>query len=296
MGTGIGGTLRGRVGRAISRYRRAFGSVEDRSRSCGFYAPATADTIAVGSCAFLLARHGDLRIEWEDKDHDAIIKLIPQKMAEGMCFFEVDYSGLEIVPIIRRSPTGRHVIVHDETIKAAMEAGFFRFPTTKFEGVGQIKQLGLVHDPEEVARTHTIAVPALQSFRKPAPGITVMSAAELADRLNGPEMLALVKPMVERKAGSTGPPDLVVKKDVLNWIDHARMPILPAGKDKKYRVRKAVVFDWLYDERVGIDPLTRLIETDFDLAKFVRNRRWDRHQRRSGIRASERTKLSAPHE
>jgi hypothetical protein len=117
---------------------------------------------AAGSCAFLNC-HGDLRIEWEEKDHAAIVRLIAHKQAEGVRFFEVDHSGDKLVPINRRGPTGKHVIVRDDMLRQVIDAGFARFPATKFEATSastawNTRQLG---DPEQISRAHTIAVPPM---------------------------------------------------------------------------------------------------------------------------------------
>ena len=143
-----------------------------------------------GSCAFLLAGHGDLRIEWEEKVHDAVVRLLDYKMADGVRFYEIDHSGDQVVPINRRGPTGTHIIVHDDMLKQVIDAGFARFPTTKFVTNGEPKPFRRLHNPEEVARTHTVAVPA-PSAAAPLEAVPVFARADVEnpeannDRIDG---------------------------------------------------------------------------------------------------------------
>src|SRR6266446_5208319 len=69
-------------------------------RTCEVSDAVVADQV-IGSCSFLFAGHGDLRIEWEEKDHDEIIKLIRAKMKAGVSFHIIDPVSLRLAPVKR---------------------------------------------------------------------------------------------------------------------------------------------------------------------------------------------------
>src|SRR4051812_45353540 len=195
---------------------------------------------AIGSCAFLLARHGDLRIEWEEKDHAEIVKLIADKMAEGWHFFETDRTG-KIVPIHRRSPTGTHVLVHDGAIKAMMEAGFARFPTTRFEG--RITRVRLVESAEEAFRCHTVGTPAWAGCKGAVEPDILLGDQRIMECLNTKEMQQL-----------TGEGEFTLKRTQL-WILRGKLPVVNRrGPHSRLQVARQRLVDWFTDINGDRDP------------------------------------------
>jgi hypothetical protein len=102
---------------------------------------ADAANRVIGSCSFLLASHGDLRLEWGEEDHVEVTKLIRLQMKAGVRFCTLDPASLELVPIKRASRARRReVYVSDPDIKQLIDSGFSRFATTRFGGGGRPDQ------------------------------------------------------------------------------------------------------------------------------------------------------------
>jgi hypothetical protein len=177
-----------------------------RIRNCEPHETAAADRV-MGSCSFLLASHGDLRIEWEEKDHAEIIELIRAKMKVGVRFCILDPASLELVPIKRATRAmGREVYVSDPDIKKLIEGGFARFATTRFGGVGQIKTLGFAKSAEEAVRADTIAVRPSAPARPIAEADSLTTAAAIAEFL-------------DRELGIRPTPNTkFTERTVYNWV------------------------------------------------------------------------------
>jgi hypothetical protein len=210
-------------------------------------ADAAAADRAIGSCTFLLANHGDLHIEWEEKDHDEIAKLIRAKMKAGVTFHILDPASFELVPIRRTHLTmGREVFVRDADIKKFIESGFARFATTSFETVGQIKTLGIARSAEEAARTDTVAIqPAISASSRTETDNLIGAAAiaEFLDRDLG------IKPTL----GTT-----FTERTVYNWVNRRKLPVGRPPESTTLVASKVVLRQWFDDIARSIDPRIRL--------------------------------------
>jgi hypothetical protein len=201
---------------------------------------AIAANRVIGSCAFMLSGHGDLRIEWQEKDHDEVVKLIRAKMKAGVRFFIREPGSYTLVPIKRRNiGIGREVYVQDTDIKKLIEGGFGRFPTTRLEGIGQLKAhgvSGIAKNAEEAARAHTIAVPRIQG----AEANGLIGAAAIAVFLNG-----------ELKIGP------FTARTVYNWTERGKLPIWKLPHSTTLFASKSVLRQWFDDIGRGLDPTLR---------------------------------------
>jgi hypothetical protein len=215
-------------------------------RTCEVSDAVAADQV-IGSCSFLLAGHGDLRIEWEEKDHDEIIKLIRAKMKAGVRFFILDPASLRWAPIKRANRAmGREVYVRDPDIKKLIEGGFGHFPTTRFEGIGQIKFLGIAESAEEAARAVTIAIPRAVPARPRAN----------ADILNGATEIAM---FLDRELGVRPKPDKrFTQRTVYNWVNTGTLPSRRLPGSNRLVANKSVLRQWFDDVGRGIDPTVAL--------------------------------------
>ena len=202
------------------------------TKSCEPSDPAAAERV-IGWCSFLLGGHGDLRIEWQEKDHVEIVKLLKAKMKAGVRFYILDPASLRWTPIKRaHRAMGREVYVRDPDIKKLIEAGFGRFATTDFEGIGQSKILGIAKSAEEAARAVTIAV------QRPMPG-------EEADSLIGAAAIAVFLDRdlgVRPKHGKrfTG-------RTVYNWAARGKLPVGKLPNSNGLVASKSALRQW-FDE------------------------------------------------
>jgi hypothetical protein len=212
------------------------------TKSCEPSDAAAADRV-IGWCSFLLGGHGDLRIEWQEKDHVEIVKLLKAKMKAGVRFFILDPASLRWTPIKRaHRAMGREVYVRDPDIKKLIEAGFGRFATTDFEGIGQIKILDIAKSAEEVARAVTIATPP------------PMRGAE-ADNLVGADAIAM---FLDRELEI--PPTRntrINRRTVYNWVDRRKLPVWRLPNSTTLFAKKSVLRQWFDDIGRGIDPTMR---------------------------------------
>jgi hypothetical protein len=193
----------------------------------------------IGSCAFMLAGHGDLRIEWQEKDHDEVVKLIQAKMKAGVRFFIREPGSYTLVPIRRRNiGIGREVYVRDADIKKLIEGGFARFPTTRLAGTGQLgtHTHSVAKSAEEAARTHTIAAPRMQGTE----GDFLIGAAEIADFLHS-------ELKMRRFSART----------VYNWARQGKLPIQRLPRSTTVCASKSILRQWFDDIGRGIDPTSR---------------------------------------
>ena len=212
------------------------------TKSCEPSDPAAADRV-IGSCSFLLGGHGDLRIEWQEKDHVEIVKLLQAKMNAGVRFFILDPASLRWTPIKRaHRAMGREVYVRDPDIKKLIEAGFGRFPTTHFEGIGQIKILGIAKSAEEAARAVTIATPPPM---RGGGADSLIGATAIADFLNRD---LRVRP----KAGA-----LFTPRTVYNWAKLKKLLVWKLPNSTTLVTSKSALCRWLEDIGRGIDPTLR---------------------------------------
>lgn len=209
------------------------------NRSCEPSDGIAADRV-IGSCAFMLSGHGDLRIEWQEKDHDEIVKLIQAKMKAGVRFFIIQPGSFTLVPIKRRNfAIGREVYVHDADIKKLIEGGFGRFPTTRLKGIGQLEthgMSGIAKSAEEAARAHTIATPRMQGAE--ADGL--IGAAAIAVFLHS-----------ELKIGP------FTARTVYNWAERGKLPVRRLPHSTTLFASKSVLRQWFDDIGRGIDPTLR---------------------------------------
>jgi hypothetical protein len=176
---------------------------------------ASADRV-IGSCSFLLAGHGDLRIEWEEKNHDEIVKLIEAKMSQGVTFFILDPASkpmddpsLKAIKSARRI-ADRQVYVRDRDIAKVVDADFARI--AQFKGFGQIKTIGAAKSAEEAARADTIAVPKPMS-----------TPVNFGDILKGADAIS---EFVSKEIGIP-----LTRRNVYNWVNAktAKLPVSRLG-------------------------------------------------------------------
>jgi hypothetical protein len=194
--------------------------------------PAAADRV-IGSCSFMLGGHGDLCIEWQEKDHDEIVNLLQAKMNAGARFFVLDPASLGWVPIRRaHRAMGRKVYVLDPHIKKLIEGGFGRFPTTHFEGISPLKILGIAESAEEAASAVTIAA---------APP---MPEGE-ADSLIGAAAIAV---FLDRDLG-VRPKDgkRFTRRTVYNWAAQGKLPVGKLPNSNGLVASKSALRQW-FDE------------------------------------------------
>jgi len=216
------------------------------TRSCEPSNAAAADRV-IGSCSFLLARHGDLHIEWEEKDHDEIVKLLQAKMKAGVSFHILDPASFELVQIKRANRAmGREVFVRDPDIKKLIEGGFARFATTRFETFGQIKTLGIAKSAEAAARADTIAIPPAARARPLAEADNLTTAAAIAEFL-------------DRELGIRPTPKTrFTERTVYNWASGGKLPVGRPPGSTTLVASKSVLRQWFDDIARGIDPRIRL--------------------------------------
>jgi hypothetical protein len=215
---------------------------------------ATAADRVIGSFTFFLSRHGDLRIEWQEKDHDEVVKLIQAKMEAGVRFFIIEPGSYTLVPIKRRSiGIGREVYVQDADIKKLIEGGFARFPTTRFSGIGQFGTHSS-NSAEEAARAHTIATPApriCNSAEEAARAHTIATPAPKrgteGDFLIGATAIAvfLRRELKMRRFSA---------RTVYNWSGQGKLPIQRLPNSTTLCASKSVLRQWFDDIGRGIHP------------------------------------------
>jgi hypothetical protein len=196
---------------------------------------ATAADRVIGSFTFFLSAHGDLRIEWQEKDHDEVVKLIQAKMEAGVRFFIIEPGSYTLVPIKRRSiGIGREVYVQDADIKKLIEGGFARFPTTRFSGIGQFGTHSICNSAEEAARAHTIATPAP---RRGTEGDFLIGATAIA--------VFLRRELKMRRFSA---------RTVYNWSGQGKLPIQRLPNSTTLCASKSVLRQWFDDIGRGIHP------------------------------------------
>ena len=113
------------------------------------------------SAIFMLFGHGDLKIEWEESNHDAVAAMIQAKMDAGVSFYILDpRSKAKKPPLVQieniSQATGRNVYIRDPDIAKLVEAGLANIAS--FAGVGEMKTAGKAKTADEAAKTDTIAV------------------------------------------------------------------------------------------------------------------------------------------
>ena len=201
---------------------------------------AAADRL-IGSCSFVLSAHGDLRIEWGEKDHNEIVKLIQANLKAGVRFFIIDPASLRLAPLKRASRVmGREVYVRDPDIKKLLEGGFVRFTASSFEGISQIKTLGTAKSAEEAARADTIPVQPTQ----PAEDLLI-GANAIADFLN--------RELKLRPNANT----VFTSRTVYNWADREKLPVRKLPNSTTLVASKSALRQWFEDIGRGINPTLR---------------------------------------
>ena len=115
------------------------------------------------STQYMLRGHGDLTIEWDEKNHDEAVKLIQAKMDAGVSFFIVDPTSRKkkkpLMPISAPSDaTARKVFVRDADIKHFVESGFASITSFGTTAEMTIATIGKAKTAEQAARTDTVAV------------------------------------------------------------------------------------------------------------------------------------------
>ena len=114
------------------------------------------------STHLMLRHHGDLKIEWEEAQHDEVVKFIQAKMDEGITFHILDpNSKAKNRPVMSIEKadeiTNRQVYIRDEAIKNLVESGVASL--AKFSGVTEMKTVGRAKTAAQAAATDTVAVP-----------------------------------------------------------------------------------------------------------------------------------------
>jgi hypothetical protein len=210
------------------------------TQSCAPSDAAAADWV-IGSCSFLLSAHGDLRVQWGEKDHNEIVTLIQAKLKAGVRFFIIDPASLRLAPVKRANRAmGRRVYVRDPDIKKLLEGGFVRFTTSSFEGISQIKPLGTAKSAEEAARADTIAVPPTQ----PAEDLLI-GANAIADFLNRELKL---RPNVNT---------VFTPRTVYNWAGREKLPVRKLPNSTTLVASTSALRRWFEDIGRGINPTLR---------------------------------------
>lgn len=115
----------------------------------------------LGSCIFMLAGHGDLKIDWNDDNHEEVIKFIQAKMDAGVAFHILDPESKAKNPTLveienTNQISGRQVYVRDPEIKHIVEAGFASIAS--FAGTPELKTKGKAKTAAEAAAADTVAV------------------------------------------------------------------------------------------------------------------------------------------
>jgi hypothetical protein len=194
----------------------------------------------IGSCSFLLCAYG-VRIQWGEKDHNEVVKLVQAKMKAGVRFFIIDPALLRLAPVKRANRAmGREVYVRDPDIKKLLEGGFVRFATSSFEGIGQIKTLGTAKSAEEAARADTIAVPPTQ----PAENLLI-GANAIADFLSHELKL---RPNVNT---------VFTPRTVYNWAGLKKLPVRKLPNSTTLVASTSALRQWFEDIGRGIVPTLR---------------------------------------
>lgn len=119
------------------------------------------------SLTFLSTGHGDLTIEWDEGNNEAMTAQIQALMDKGVSFFKVEDQGkirkkLVAVPVTSAAEApDRKLLIKDADIAKIVESGLADI--SRFSGVAEIKTTGKAATAAEAAATDTVAV-------KPAKG------------------------------------------------------------------------------------------------------------------------------
>jgi hypothetical protein len=119
------------------------------------------------SMTFLSVDHGDLTIEWDEGNNDAMTSQIQYLMDKGVTFFKIEDQGkvrkkLVGIPIgSAAEATDRKVLIKDADIAKIVDSGLADI--SRIAGVTEIKTTGRAATAAEAAGTDTVAV-------KPAKG------------------------------------------------------------------------------------------------------------------------------
>lgn len=119
------------------------------------------------SIKFLCLGHGDLTLEWDEGNNEAMTAQIQALMDKGVTFFKIEDRGAlrkKLVGVPLDTPadaTDRKLLIKDPDIGKIVDAGLASI--AQFATVGTIKTTGQAKTAAEAAATDTVAV-------KPAKG------------------------------------------------------------------------------------------------------------------------------
>jgi len=125
------------------------------------------DAMAAGeprtnSMTILSLGHGDLTIEWDEGNNEAMTAQIQVLMDKGVTFFKVEDQGkirkkLVGTPIASATEaTDRKLMIKDADIQKIVDSGLA--DVARFQGCGEIKTVGRATTAAEAAATDTVAV------------------------------------------------------------------------------------------------------------------------------------------
>jgi hypothetical protein len=107
----------------------------------------------------LLNRTGDVTIGWTDDNHDAMVEMIREKMAQGFTFFVVRGEDHVRLRKIEDIGTEREVVLDDSHAEALFKAGKIglveRLRTAASDTIDTIRR---AITPEDAATTNTVAI------------------------------------------------------------------------------------------------------------------------------------------
>ncbi len=116
---------------------------------------------------FMTKAHGDLTIEWDEANHAAVIEEITALQTKGITFHKIDTETTGklrkktetiAVPLAMGNlPSAKgKLLIKDPDIAKIIESGLARLGT-RFEGVGEIRTVGIA-TATEAATQDTVAI------------------------------------------------------------------------------------------------------------------------------------------